>query len=103
MVFIDFGLKSGQTTITVTCALKNWYENLPDWLGKYVGMIVKDEVFTFFLTIVGSQKVTLWVIMFFGDMPLRDDHTDSWELINNAYFAMKIQISRLSDGAPLHN
>ena len=74
VVFIDFGLKSGQTTITVTCALENWYENLPDWLGKYVGMIVKDEVFTFFLTIVGSQKVTLWVIMFFGDMPLRDDH-----------------------------
>ena len=47
MVFIDFGLKSGQTTITVTCALKNWYENLPDWLGKYVGMIIKDEVFFF--------------------------------------------------------
>ena len=101
MVFIDFALKSGQTTSILTCALKNWYENLPDWLGKYVGMIVKGEVFIFFfLTIVGSQKVTLWVIMFFGDMQLRDDHTDSWELINNAYFAMKIQISRLSDGAP---
>ena len=96
MVFIDFGLKSGQTTITVTCALKKWYENLPDWLGKYVGMIIKDEVLIFLTNVV----LTLWVIMFFGDMPLRDDHTDSWELINNAYFAMKIQISRLSDGAP---
>ena len=48
MFFIVFVLKSGQTTITVTCALKNQYENLPDWLGKYVGMIVKVKVFIFF-------------------------------------------------------
>ena len=25
----------------MTCALKNQYENLPDWLGKYVGMTKK--------------------------------------------------------------
>ncbi len=49
MIFIDFVLKSCQTTITVTCALKNQYEHLPDWLGKYVGMIVKGQVITFFL------------------------------------------------------
>ena len=49
MVFIDFALKSGQTTSILSCALKNWYENLPDWLGKYVGMIVKGQVITFFL------------------------------------------------------
>ena len=48
VVFIDFALKSGQTTSILSCALKNWYENLPDWLGKYVGMIVKGQVITFF-------------------------------------------------------
>ena len=47
MFFIVFVLKSGQTTITVTCALKDQYENLPDWLGKYVGMTVKLKVFFF--------------------------------------------------------
>ena len=36
----------------MTCALKNQYESLPDWLGKYVGMIVKVQVFIF-LTNVG--------------------------------------------------
>ena len=98
MFFFDFGLKSGQTTITVTCALKNWYENLPDWLGKYVGMIVKDKVFIFFFT---NVVLTLWVIMFFGDMLLRDDHADSRELIKEVYFAMKMQISLLSAWCPL--
>ena len=93
MIFIDFGLKSGQTTITVTCALKNQYENLPDWLGKYVGMKKRVGGYTIFLT--------LWVIMFFGDMPLRDDGADSRELIKEVYFAMKMQISLLSAWSPL--
>ena len=65
--FIVFVIKSRQTqtTITVTCALKNQYENLPAWLGKYRGMAEK----------LGGiyNCLTLWFIMFLGDMPLRDD------------------------------
>ena len=61
VVFIDFVLKSGQTTITVTCALKNQYENLPDWLGKYVGMNKKIRGGIQFF-------ITLWSIMFLGDI-----------------------------------
>ena len=53
VVYIDFALKSGQTTITVTCALKNQYENLPDWLGKYVGMEKKVGGYTLFFDFMG--------------------------------------------------
>ena len=48
--FINFDFKivfycsyhqKSPTTITVTCALKNWYENLPAWLAKYSRMTGK--------------------------------------------------------------
>ena len=39
--------------------------------------------------------------MFWGDMLLRDDQADSRDLIKKVYFAMKIQISRLSARCPL--
>ena len=62
----------------MTCALKNQYENLPDWLRKYVGMKKKVGGYTIFLT--------LWVIMFLGEMSSRDDQADSRDLIKEGVF-----------------
>ena len=50
---------------SVTCALKNWYVNLPAWLARYGRMTQKVGGIQFF--------ITLWFIMFLGDMLLRDD------------------------------
>ena len=94
MVFIVFVLKSGQTTITVTCALKNQYENLPDWLGKYVGMKKKLGGGYNFSSLYGL--LCFWVIY-----ALKRRRADSRDLIKKVYFAMKIQISRLSARCPL--
>ena len=78
----------------MTCALKNQYENLPDWLGKYVGMKKKLGGVYNFSSLYGL--LCFWVIY-----ALKRRRADSRDLIKKVYFAMKIQISRLSARCPL--
>ena len=83
--------KSRQIPITMTCALKNWCVNLPAWLARYGRMTQKVGGVYNFSSLYGY--LCFWVNAI---KRRRDDGRIAGIRYKKVYFAMKIQISRLS-------